>query len=115
MAFSEEERRFHEETIQWYLENNRPPENIRPKLDLGCRLEDQSVTIFEIRPSWRDKSQILEHYVAKATFIRTQDRWKVYWQRADLKWHGYEPKRYVSSLTEFFKLVEADKHFCFFG
>jgi len=115
MAFTEEERQFHEKTIQWYLENNRPPEHIRPELDIGCRLDGQSVTIFEIRPDWQDRTLTIEHNVAKATYIRTQDRWKVLWQRSDLKWHGYTPMMYVSSLTEFFHLVKEDDHCCFFG
>lgn len=25
---------------------------------------------------------------AKATYVRKTDRWKIYWQRADLKWHA---------------------------
>ena len=41
--------------------------------------------------------------------------WKVFWQRADLKWHSYEPKPTVKQLTDFLKLVDEDEHHCFKG
>ena len=33
-------------------------------------------------------------------------RWKVYWQRADLKWHSCAPRPEVHTLVEFFALLE---------
>ena len=41
--------------------------------------------------------------------------WKLYWQRADLKWHGYKPKTEVNSVEEFLEIVEADEYGCFYG
>jgi hypothetical protein len=58
---------------------------------------------------------ILEHSVAKATYVRTQKVWKIYWQRADLKWHGYEPVAAVKSIEGFFEAVVDDPHACFWG
>ena len=57
----------------------------------------------------------MELPVAKATFVKTQNCWKVYWQRADLKWYAYEPVPKVKQLREFLKLVSDDQHACFFG
>lgn len=57
----------------------------------------QSVEIFEIRPVWRgDPGGTREHPVAKATYVKSRGIWRVLWQRADLKWHCYEPKAEVS-------------------
>jgi hypothetical protein len=53
--------------------------------------------------------------VAKATYVRTRGVWRVFWQRRDLKWHGYEPRPEVSSIDEFASLVAEDAHACFFG
>jgi hypothetical protein len=47
--------------------------------------------------------------------VKTQRLWKVFWRRADLNWHRYDPKPEVASLEEFVALVGADKHACFFG
>lgn len=55
----------------------------------------------------------MEIDIAKATFIQTEDFWKVYWVRSDLKWHRYDPKPTVKTLAAFVKLVEEDKHHAF--
>ena len=75
----------------------------------------QSVEIFELRPRWRDKTQIARTPVAKATFVRIQNIWKVFWMRRDLKWHSYEPQPEVESLEAFLRVVDRDEFGCFFG
>ena len=57
----------------------------------------------------------MEHPVAKATFVRTKNRWHVFWMRQDLKWHGYEPNLEVHSLEAFLNVVDRDEYCCFFG
>jgi hypothetical protein len=116
MSFSEIETKRCEKIIQRYVEQNRPPPHIRPELDLGCRVKGQSVEIFEIRPVWRgEPGKKMEHPVAKATYIKSQAYWRVYWQRADLKWHRYEPDAIVPNLEEFLAVVEKDEYCCFYG
>ncbi|MFU8837492.1 MAG: DUF3024 domain-containing protein [Thiohalomonadaceae bacterium] len=89
--------------------------NIRNELDIGIRREGQSVEIVEIRPRWDNPQEKMENPVAKATYVKTQAIWEIYWRRADLKWHLYEPHPRAKNLEEFIKVVEADKHGCFFG
>lgn len=115
MAFNDIERKRIEKMVDAFIEMRRPPPHIRPELDLGYRLRDQSVEIFEIRPAWRSPGETMEQPVAKATFVRTRQAWKVYWMRADLKWHGYPPAPEVSLLEKFLALVEKDEYSCFFG
>jgi Protein of unknown function (DUF3024) len=103
-------------SLDAFLERRRPPPHIRPKLDLGYRISGQSVEIFEIRPAFQGApGEKREHGVAKATFVRTQAIWRVLWQRADLKWHGYEPVPTVGSIDAFLKVVSEDAYSCFFG
>lgn len=115
MAFNDIERKRTEKVVSNFVERHRPPPYIRPELDLGFRIQGQSVEIFEVRPVWQSPQEKMEHQVAKATYVRTQRVWKVFWQRADLKWHGYSPVPQVKSLEEFLALVEKDEHYCFFG
>ena len=61
-----------------------------------------------------DKQKI-EEAVAKATYVKSKKVWKVYWQRADLKWHRYDPHPEVNSIEEFLDVVERDEHCCFYG
>lgn len=115
MAFSELERKRIEKTVGRFIETHRPPPAIRSQLDLKFRLQGQSVELFEIRPVWDNPSQKMESPVAKATYVKAQNIWKVYWMRADLKWHGYPPAPEVATLDAFLALVAEDKHACFFG
>jgi hypothetical protein len=115
MAFSEFERKRYERAAQIYIDANRPPVHIRNELDLGYRLQEQSVEVFEIRPLWRNPAEKIEQSVAKATYVKKDQTWRVYWQRADLKWHRYDPRAVVSSIEEFFAVVQADEYGCFFG
>ncbi|MBW6476360.1 MAG: DUF3024 domain-containing protein [Chromatiales bacterium] len=115
MAFSELELKRHEKILNAYLEKNRPPKHIRNELDLGIRREGQSVEIVEIRPRWDNPQEKMENPVAKATYVKTQAIWKIYWRRADLKWHLYEPHPMAKSLEEFLKVIESDEYGCFFG
>ncbi|MGA7948637.1 MAG: DUF3024 domain-containing protein [Thiobacillaceae bacterium] len=115
MAFNELERKRVEKTVDRFIQANRPAPHIRSQLDLGFRLQGQSVELFEIRPVWNDPSRKMKSPVAKATYVKTQNVWKVYWMRADLKWHGYPPAPEVDTLDGFLALVAEDKHACFFG
>ena len=115
MTLSELERKRFERTVGAFVERRRPPAHIRPKLDLGYRVAGQSVEIFEIRPRWNKPTEKVEGAVAKATFVKRHRTWKVFWQRADLKWHRYDPAPEVPSLERFLELVEKDEYSCFFG
>jgi Protein of unknown function (DUF3024) len=113
--FSEFEAKRCEKLVSEFIERRRPAPYIRPELDLAFRIHDQSVEIFEVRPDWRDKSRIIEHPVAKATYNKTKRNWRVFWRRADLKWHGYQPNPEVVSIEDFLALIQKDEHCCFFG
>ena len=115
MALTALERARCERDLAKFLERRRPPPEIRPKLDLGYKIEGQSVELFEVRPDWQDKTKTTQSPIAKATFVRSQNRWKVYWMRRDLKWHGYEPNPEVHSLEAFLNVVDRDEYCCFFG
>ena len=115
MAFNDLDRKRIEKAMTAFLDKRRPPPHIRPQLDIGYRLIEQSVELFEIRPQWDDPSIIREQPFAKATYVGTQNLWKVFWKRGDLKWHGYKPALTVKSIEDFLAVVDADPHGCFFG
>jgi hypothetical protein len=115
MTLSEFEAKRCEKLVAEFVRERRPPPHIRSKLDLAFRVSGQSIEIFEIRPHFMDKEKMLEHSVAKATYNKTKLNWKVFWKRADLKWHSYSPSPEVASVEEFLDLVRNDDHCCFFG
>jgi hypothetical protein len=115
MPLSEFEKKKSDKELRAFVDKRRPPPHLREQLDLGYRLQGQSVEIFEIRPLWRHPGEKLEEAVAKATFVKTRQAWRVYWQRADLKWHRYDPQPDVPTLQAFLELVDRDEYGCFFG
>jgi len=116
MSFSEFETKRCEQLVQRYLDGRRPPPHIRPEVDLGFRISGQSVELFETRPVWRgEPGEKMERPVAKATYVKSTSLWKIYWQRADLKWHRYDPNPEVKQLEDFLAVVERDEYCCFYG
>ncbi len=115
MAFTKTETAHIEDAMAEFLAKHRPPEKLRAKLDIAYRIKGQSVIIYEQRPIWDDSSEIIEEPVAKATYVRRESRWRVYWQRADMKWHYYYPQTEALFFEEFLALVEDDAEACFWG
>lgn len=115
MALSEFEIKRAEKAIGAFLAKRRPPPHVRHQVDMGYRISGQSVELFEIRPRGDKPNEKVEHSIAKATFVKRTEVWNVFWQRADLKWHRYDPTPQVGSVEKFLSLVDEDEHACFFG
>lgn len=115
MAFNDIERKKIENILGAFIEKLRPLPHIRPQLDFGYRVTGQSIELFEIRPQWNKPEVKQEQAFAKATFVQTQNKWKLFWKRADLKWHGYKPAPDVSTIEEVLTIVKKDECACFFG
>jgi spore coat polysaccharide biosynthesis protein SpsF (cytidylyltransferase family) len=115
MSLSEFESKRYEKIISEFINKRRPPAHIRNEVDLGFRLDGQGVEIFEIRAVWNNPEKKIEQPVAKATYVKRKNLWKVYWMKSDLKWHKYEPEFEVSELADFVSVVDKDKYACFWG
>jgi len=115
VALSEFELKRCRKLMDAWLEKKRPPVHIRSQRDVAYRVKNQSIEIFEIRPAWDDPSRTMETPIAKTTWVKTQRCWKVYWMRADLKWHGYEPLPQVENLEAFLEELNNDPYCCFWG
>ncbi len=88
---------------------------MRDQVDLACKIDGQSVEVFEIRPVYDDPTKKSELPIARTTFVRSKNLWKIFWMKRDLKWHGYEPDLEVKSIDAFLAVVERDQYGCFFG
>ena len=115
MALSELEMARTRRTLEAFMQRRRPPPHLRHEVDLKYRISGQVVELFEVRPVWDRPSEKMERPIAKATFIRTRNVWRVCWRRADRKWHLYEPAAEVPGLPTFLSVVEEDPHGCFWG
>jgi hypothetical protein len=115
MALTESQKLSIQQMMAAYLMEVRPPEHIRPQLDIGWRLEKQSVFLFEIRPQWNDETIIRHHDFAKATWVNTAKEWNIFWLRANGKWQTYDPLPTVVNLKRFLLEVASDPYCCFKG
>jgi hypothetical protein len=115
MAVSEFEHKLWERTVRVWVEARRPPPEIRSEVDLDFRIEGQSIEIFEIRAAWRRPGEKIESSVAKTTYVKSRETWKVYWKRADGRWHRYDPAGEMGSLQEVLALVGEDAYGAFWG
>jgi len=104
-----------ERQVGRFVESRRPPEHIRPELDIGYRITGQSFEIFEIRPRWDHPEVTHELPAAKATYVKSRKLWKLYWMRADLKWHRYDLPPRSESLRAVLKEIFEDPYCCFWG
>ena len=115
MALTELETARVRRTVGAFVEGRRTS-HLREKLDLAFRVSGQSVEIFEVRPALGGApGEKVEIPVAKATYVRTVRRWRVFWLRHDMKWHTYQPVPDVATIEEFVALVREDRNACFFG
>ena len=115
MAFTEIEQSRNLAAMNWFLEQRRPPEHIRPELDIGYTASGQTFDIFEIRPDWKDKTVTCQTPVARIKYIMSKKEWRLYWMRSDLKWHSYEPDPTHKSLRAALAVVNTDACCCFYG
>lgn len=114
MAFNELDLRRVQKAAEAFLARRRPPVHLRQQVDLAYRVQGQSVELVEIRPVWDRPAERLHRPFAKATFVRARHEWRVYWMRASLRWHPYDPP-VVATVQGFFDLVDEDRFGCFFG
>lgn len=56
-----------------------------------------------------------ESPVAKLKFILSANKWRLYWQREDLKWHEYPELSSSDHLNDLAQETDADPLACFFG
>lgn len=116
MALTELETARVRKAVGAFVERRRPPPHLRQEVDLTFRVSGQSVEILEVRRAHGGSpGEKFEVPVAKATYVRSARRWRVFWLRQDMKWHSYKPVPVVDTIDEFVTLVHEDRNDCFFG
>ncbi len=114
MAFSEIELQRIKRDVSG-LCKKRSPSHLRDKIRTEYKVEGQSVILFEVRPKWNDPKIFHKMPFAKITYVRSKNLWKLYWRRADLKFHPYNPKESAPQLSELLDEIDDDPYACFFG
>ena len=115
MAFDELELMRIDKSVGALCRRLTPPEH-KAELEFIYAVEGQCVSIYEVRPGWKEPEKKTRMGVARFRYIRTRQEWTLYWMRRDLKWHLYDPDVSVSrSLDALVKVVAEDRSGAFFG
>jgi hypothetical protein len=115
MPFSELESKLFEKAVSDYVESKRPPKTSRSRIDLKYKFYKYSFELLEIDYEPLFGNEPIEMPFAKATFVNSKNIWKIYWQRADLKWHAYPIQPEAKTVKEVLEIVEEDEACCFYG
>ena len=116
MPFTELEIAEHTVLLERHFwSQRRPPLHLRDKIREGQRFEGRSIELFFVRPRYNDPTQTIEESIARLTSVRSRGIWRIFWKRADLKWHRYAPCPETKSLAEALRIIDEDANACFFG
>lgn len=113
MAFTDLEYHSVSREIELFVGSIRSPLHLRSKIEIVYRITNQTINIGELRLFWRrntGETSILP--VAKITFIRSGNIWKLYWMHGNVKWEFHSD---AASLAEALNMVRADSSCCFWG
>jgi len=114
MALSEVELKRIEQTVGVFC-GKRSPAHLKDKLRLVYAVKGHEVVITERRPRWDNQTEWIETPVAKLKFIRSANKWRLYWIRADMKWHEYSGLSSSNRLEDLVQEIDDDPQACFFG
>lgn len=104
-----------------FWSRRRPPLQLREKLREGQRIEGSMIDLFFMRPRYDLPTEWLEDPIARLRHFPRLGVWRIYWMRADMKWHAYktEPERRhqpeIFALEQCLQIVDEDRYHCFFG
>ena len=80
-------------------------------LPLSIVKQKQSYVVGHKRKHFKSNEEFIDE-ACKLTFVKASGVWKLYWKRADLKWHLYETYSGLELLTD---EVDRDPNGCFWG
>jgi len=116
MAFTESEITEHMKVIaDSFWSRRRPPLHLRNQVREGQRFTDQAIELFIVRPAFERPGEHTEESIAKVQHVRTRQVWRIFWKRADGRWHGYKPCAEAPSLADALRVIDQDANGCFFG
>lgn len=111
MVFNDLEYDAVNKEVKQFVDNIRPPEYFRSELDIVYQVGDQTIDIGQLRRVSRGSSG-KKHVIpfARIKYVRSLNRWSIYWMHRDLKWLVYSIE---ASLSDALEIVRVDPDSCF--
>jgi hypothetical protein len=98
-----------------FWSRRRPPLHLRDQVREGQRFSGQTIDFFLVRPAFRRPGEHVEESIARVRYVRSQRVWRIFWKRADGRWHSYQPRPQADSLAAALRVIDEDVNGCFFG
>jgi len=116
MAFTDIEIAEHLRVLEdSFWSRRRPPLHLRDRIREGQRFSEQAIELFFVRPAFNRPGEHTEESIAKVEFVRSHGVWRIFWKRADGRWHAYQHRPEAKSLVDALREIDADSLHCFFG
>ena len=98
-----------------FWSHRRPPLHLRDRIREGQRIAGQDIELFFVRSIAPGSPATVEDSIARLRYVRSRNVWRLFWKRADGRWHAYPPCREAASLENALRVILEDKNCCFFG
>ena len=116
MAFTDNEIAEHLKVLEdAFWSRRRPPLHLRAQVREGQRITGQSIELFLVRPAFHHPGEPIEEFIAKVQHLPRQRVWRIFWKRADGRWHRYQACVQADSLADALRVIDEDANGCFFG
>ena len=114
VALSEFEKKRISVLLERYCDQRVPP-RIRHQVKMGFEFLDDSVTLFESRPSYLDPKVWSQSPIAQ--FQRADDGtlWKLFCRDRNCEWHLFEPNPASPLFEDLLNVVDEDSTCIFYG
>lgn len=95
--------------------DKRVPADIRGEVNLTCTFRGNSVTLYENRPQWLNRSQWIHMPIAQFRLNPRNGEWTLYCADRNLRWHEYPEIAPTSHFDALLAEVDKDPTGIFFG
>ena len=94
---------------------NTVPAHAQSQVRMGYVVKGNTVILHEERPTFRNKKKWLAFHIAQFRYIRTANKWRLFFRDQHAKWHIYGRIEDADRFEKLLKEVEEDPTGIFWG
>ena len=114
MALPEFTKKLIQKTLSDYC-TRKVPSHVKDQYQLDFKFRGNSVTLYEERPTFMDKSEWVDIVVAQFRYDPKTQKWSLYCADRNSKWHEYIGLNRTKDFNVLLEEVEADPTGIFWG
>ena len=114
MTIPKDIRKKVEKEIETYCEK-RVPQEVRGQVQLAYKIRGNSIILFEKRPHYIEKQNIIEEPIAKIKYLSESNEWQLYYQNRNLRWSEYWDLGPEKNITILIQEIDTDPTGIFWG